>query len=199
LKAVTPLPETIRVKLSSEEAGAISLTEVVVRDIPALELLEYMLPFTGKDAPRIREILRRGSLVSGASRFRWTGWDADEAGILELLARFPDPDPARGFSAERCVRVIVKGRQRAIEVPREAATRVRRGPSFWDVLMETAASARLRYADYSYRHRADRHEAVLSRADAERLREAVRYLTYTTLRDQILADEMLSIDLFVER
>jgi hypothetical protein len=194
-----PLPETIRVKLSSEEAGAISLTEVVVRDIPIRELMEYMLPLTGKDAHRIGEILRRGSLVSSASRFRWTGWDADEAALLELLAAFPDPDPARGFSAERCIRVILKGRQRTIEVPRDVAARVRRGPSFWDVLMETAVSTGPRYADYSYRHRADRHEAVLSRGDVERLREAARNVIYTTLRDQILAVEIVAIDLYVER
>src|SRR5574342_259054 len=34
------LPESIRVKLSSEEAGAISITAVVVREMAARELIE---------------------------------------------------------------------------------------------------------------------------------------------------------------
>src|SRR5450756_1325760 len=70
------LPPTVRVKLSSEAAESISITPVVVQEMPVRELVEYMLGVTGKDEARIRELLLRGSLVSGASRFRWTGWDA---------------------------------------------------------------------------------------------------------------------------
>ena len=71
------LPPTVRVKLSSEAAESISITPVVVQEMPVRELVEYMLGVTGKDEARIRELLLRGSLVSGASRFRWAGWDAD--------------------------------------------------------------------------------------------------------------------------
>ena len=190
--------ETVRVKISSEDAGAISLTEVVVRDMPLRELLEYMLPLTGKEAARIRDILRRGSFVSGASRFRWTGWDAPAAPLAELLASFPDPDPARPFVGGRCVLAVLRGSRRGIDIPREAA-QARRGTSFWEVLMEIAASAAPGYLDYSYWKRADRYAAVLTPAAVERLRAAAGNVIYSTLRDQIRAAEILKVELYVER
>ena len=54
------LPGTVRVKLSSEEAGAVSVTPVVVREMPLGDLVELMLDLAGKDAARIRELLLRG-------------------------------------------------------------------------------------------------------------------------------------------
>src|SRR5208283_2199016 len=116
------IPGTVRVKLSSEVAESISLTPVVLREMPVRELMEHLLAVTGKDEPRICEILLRGALVSGASRFRWAGWDADVDGLRELLAGFPDPDPARPFVAARCIRVVLKGRQ-IVDIGREAASR----------------------------------------------------------------------------
>src|ERR1039458_1010277 len=98
------LPRTIRVKLSSEAAESISLTPVVVEEVGMRELSEHMWGITGKDEPRIRELLKRGALVSGASRFRWVGWDADAEGVREVLETFPDADPTRKFEASRCVR-----------------------------------------------------------------------------------------------
>src|ERR1700690_2849100 len=117
------LPQTIRVKLSSEAAGSISLTPVVAQELPVRELIEHMLGVTGKDEQRIRELLLRGTLVSGASRFRWTGWTADLESLRELLASFPDPDPSRQFAAERCVRATLRGGRQVIEIPREAVAR----------------------------------------------------------------------------
>jgi len=85
------LPETIRVKLSTEAVGAISITPVVVEDIPLRDLVGRMLGLTGKDAARVRELLLRGTLVSGASRFRWKGFDAAVTGIemANLLRAIP--------------------------------------------------------------------------------------------------------------
>jgi len=71
-----PLPEKIRVKLSSEAAESIALTPVVVQEMALRELIEHVLGVTGKDEARIRDLLLRGTLVSGASRFRWPGWEA---------------------------------------------------------------------------------------------------------------------------
>jgi hypothetical protein len=93
------LPATVRVKLSSEAAEGISITRVVVQDLPLRDLVEHMLGITGKNEARVRELLLRGTLVSGASRFRWTGWEADLDGLRELLATFPGDDPARPFAA----------------------------------------------------------------------------------------------------
>src|ERR1700681_2728498 len=99
-----PLPSSVRVKLSSEVAESISITPVVLRDIPVRELIEHMIGITGKDESRLHDLLLRGTLVSGASRFRWTGWDADREAIEQVLATFPDPDPKRPFTAKLCIR-----------------------------------------------------------------------------------------------
>src|SRR5215469_5362738 len=109
------LPHTVRVKLSSEAAGAISITPVVVQEMPVRELVEHLLGLVGKDAVRIREILRRGSLVSGASRFRWEGWETEPEGLVQMLATFPDADASRLFAADRCIRVLLRGRSRPLE------------------------------------------------------------------------------------
>src|SRR5260370_34894030 len=92
------LPGTVRVKLSTEAAEAISITPVLVQELPVRELVEHMLGVTGKDQPRIRELLLRGTLVSGASRFRWVGWEPDLDSLPELLATSPHPAPGRPFA-----------------------------------------------------------------------------------------------------
>ncbi|MGH9657833.1 MAG: hypothetical protein ACRD96_04760 [Bryobacteraceae bacterium] len=193
------LPETVRVKLSSEEAGSVSLTPVVVRQIPVRELVEYALGVVGKDAARIRELLLRGTLVSGASRFRWTGWDAEPAGLDELLATFPDADPARPFARERCVRAVLRGPVRSIDVPRQIGEKkpLLRRSTFWDALMSAVAGTR--YHSYSYRDRADRFTAAADAAMRERIREAARLIAYTTLRDQVQSTLVESVELLVER
>ena len=64
------------------------------------ELVEHMLGVAGKDEPRIREMLLRGTLVSGASRFRWTGWEAEPESLRALLATFPDAEPGAALRRE---------------------------------------------------------------------------------------------------
>ena len=196
-----PLPSAVRVKLSSEVAESISITPVVVRDIPVRELIEHMIGITGKDESRLHDLLLRGTLVSGASRFRWTGWDADREAIREALASFPDPDPERRFAPELCIRAALRGPGRRIEIPREIGQRkpLFRRASFWDTLMEVAASSELRYVDYVYRERADCYSATLSLAALERLRESARLVKYSTLQQQILHTNLESVDLFVAR
>ena len=196
-----PLPPTVRVKLSSEAAGGISITPVVVQDLPTRELIEHMLSLTGKDEPRIREILRRGALVSGASRFRWSGWDAEEDDVREILAAFPDPDPALPFAAGRCVRAILRGSRQAIDLPREAAARKAgfERHDFWEILMDMAVSGAIVYGGYSYRERADRYVRDLSAGEMERLRAASAAIRYSTLREQIRAAVLTRVELYTLR
>ena len=196
-----PLPENVRVKLSSEAAESISITPVVIREIPIRELVEHMLGVTGKDTPRIHELLLRGTLVSGASRFRWTGWDATQADIDALLSTFPDREPARPFIPELCVRADLRAPGRRIEIPREIGMRkpLFRRASFWETLMGVAASSETRYVDYSYRERADYYSAALSLPALEQLRESARLVKYTTLQQQIERTNLESVDLFVSR
>lgn len=195
------LPETIRVKLSSEEASAISITPVVVQELSMRELIEQVLGVAEKDEARIREILLRGTLVVGASRFRWQGWEPDLPGLRALLATFPDPDPSRPFSADQCVRAILRGGRHAVEIPREAAgqKRLLQRESFWDLVMEVAAAAELRYGGYSYRQRADRYLREFSPSEVERIRDASSRVKYSTLREQILRAAFQHAELLVVR
>jgi hypothetical protein len=194
------LPQTVRVKLSSEAAEAITITPVVLQELPVRELIEHMLGLAGKDETRIREILLRGTLVSGASRFRWAGFQTDPEDLREALATFPDPDPGLPFSAGRCVRAVLRGGRHAIEIPREAAggKRLFQRATFWDALME-AAGARAAYAGYSYRNRADRYMHEFSADEIERLRAAAGSVQYTTLRDQIRTVAFTGAELYAER
>jgi len=195
------LPQTVRVKLSSEVAEAISITPVVVQELPLRDLVEHMLGVTGKDEPRIRELLLRGTLVSGASRFRWVGWQPDLDSLRELLATFPDPEPGRPFAAERCIRATLRGGRQAIEIPREAGARksLFQRESFWDLLMEVAAAAPLSYSGYAYRDRADRYLRELTHAETARIRAASGSVKYSTLRDLIRSVAFTQADLHVTR
>jgi hypothetical protein len=196
------LPPTVRVKLSSEAAESISITPVVVQEMPVGELVEYMLGVTGKDEARIRELLLRGSLVSGASRFRWTGWDAGLANLRELLATFPDPDPSRPFAASHCTRATLRGGRQPIEIAREAAARkgLFQRESFWDALMKMIAGAGAPvYAGYSYRERADRYLREFTHAERGQLRDASGLVRYTILSDQIRTQAFTQAEFYVKR
>jgi hypothetical protein len=195
------LPDRIRVKLSSEAAEGISITPVVAREMPLRELVEYMLGVTGKDEARVRELLLRGTLVSGASRFRWNGWEAEPPEVAALLDTFPDPEPARPFAPDGCVRAILRGGRQSIEIPRQAGLRkpfLRRN-TFWQVLLEVVTAAEARYRTYSYKDRADVYHAALDPAGVDRLRAAVNLITYSSLRDRIRSDAFHTVELFVER
>ena len=195
------LPDTVRVKLSSEAAEYVSLTPVVVQELPLRGLIEHILAITGKDEGRIRELLLRGTLVSGATRFRWAGWEADAGSIRSLLASFPDPLPGRPFDPACCVRAILRTTRQPIEIPKEAALRrpLFRRTSFWDALMEVAAASGPRYEDYSYRDHVDIYHAPLALESSARLRQAASLLKYTKLRDQIAAAALEAVDLYVVR
>ena len=196
-----PLPPTVRVKLSSEAAEAIALTPVVVQEIPVRELIEHMLGITGKDEPRIRELLLRGTLVSGASRFRWTGWEADLESLRTVLATFPDPDPTLPFAAERCVRAVLRGGRQAIELRREAHARkgMFQRESFWDLLMRVVSEAAAEYAGYSYRERADRYLRELTAGEADRVRAGSGLVKYSTVRELVRSVAFGRVELLVER
>jgi hypothetical protein len=182
-----PLPSSIRVKLSSEAVEAISLTPVVVQELPIRDLIQHVLGITGKDEARIRELLLRGTLVSGASRFRWAGFDAELEAIRETLRQFPDPDPSIPFDRDRCTRVILRGGRVAIDIPREAVSRrsLFRRDTFWDLLMTVLSAPAPTYAGFSYRDSIDRYVRELTVAASDRLREGSSTVKYSTLRDQI--------------
>jgi hypothetical protein len=195
------LPATVRVKLSTEAAGAIAITPVVVQELPIRDLVAHILAVAGKDEARLREILLRGSLVSGASRLRWAGWEADREGLREVLAAFPDPDPTLVFEPGRCTRAVLTGGRQAIEIPHEAAASrglFRRG-GFWEELMEMVSSSGPVYAGYSYRDAADRYRCLLSAGTCARLRAAAQSLRHSTLRARIQTEAFAVVEVYAGR
>lgn len=186
----------MQVKISSEEAASIAITPVVVRDMPVRELVELMLGVTGKDPGRIGELLKRGSFVSGASRFRWTGVEMD---VSELLASFPDPDPTRPFDASKCVRAILRAGHARIDLTREAGQKKRmfQSGTFWDLLLATIHAPH--YLDYSFKYSADVYRAPVTMGAARALAEGSRLLAYTVLADQVRTATPDTVDFYVPR
>jgi hypothetical protein len=195
------LPETVRVKLSSEAAEAISLSPVVAQEMPLRELVGHLLGVAGKDEARVREILRRGSLVSGASRFRWAGWEADPESLHALLAEFPDSDPSRPFAAANCVLAVLRGARGPIAIEREAGARkgVFQRHSFWEGLMEVISAGPAEYAGYSYRERADLYVRQLDAAEADRIRAAADLAGYSSLRERVRGAAFSSAQVYTVR
>lgn len=194
-----PAPDIVRVKLSSEAAGAISITPVVVREMSLRELIEEIAAVRGKDQVRIAESLRRGSVTGGATRFRWEPVHLSEPELLAALTLLPDDEPSRAFDASRCIQASFVGPDSRIAVPREVAgaRRLFRRTSFWDELIRLAGAAQ--YAAYSYRERADIFRASLAMAQREGIRAALPMLKHPTLARRIHIAAFNAVEFVVNR
>lgn len=176
-----PLPETIAVRYTEEEADNFSIRPVKRQTFQVRELVDMILRVAGKDEPRVRQILRSGTIVYHFYRYWWQGFDADSAALAALLAEFPSDDPQRPFDASACNAILLDptaAGRRAIEVSREEASRkpLFAAKSFWDCLLgfaqgaarAAAASAEssatqpsLTYAGYSFDRTADQYQLTL--------------------------------------
>jgi len=194
-----PLPQTIRVKISSEAAGAIAFSPVVSSEMAFTELLELAASAAGADAARIRHLLAHGSLVSGASRFRWERLECSLEEISEAMRALPQPEPLRPCAFDRCVRVVLRGPFARIEIEKQAgaARRLFRRSSFWDLLMGGLGSPR--YSGYSYRERADHYILDLDRELRSRLLAAAGLLRFPALARQIRSSEIDRVEWIVPR
>lgn len=174
----------------------IAITPVVAQDLELRELVDVVLASTGKDLPRIQDLLRRGSVVHGLSRYRWQPIELDSAELSSILASFPDPDPSTPFHPARCTQIVLVGHTARIALPREAAAKRRflKRTSFWDKLMEAASPAV--YTGYSYRDKVDIFRAAVP---AAKVREAAALLTYSTLVRQLESTNINVVEFFIPR
>jgi hypothetical protein len=181
------------VRYTEEEAGYVSFRPVVRQSFRPDQLLDMVLSVTGKDAARIRQIFRSGTVVFHFYRYWWTGFDVDETELRGLLARFPDPDPSREFRSADCTLVAIESGatppRPTLEVQKAAISRrrlfLRR--SFWDALLAETASASVTYHGYSFAHRADLYGLDLSAEARARLAAAAASLAPRALRKELQA------------
>jgi len=192
--AAVPLPETIAVRYTEEEAGYVSFRPVVRQTFRLHELLDMVLSVTGKEPGRIRQIFRSGTVVFHFYRYWWEGFEASEADLQALLARFPDSDPSRAFRADACSKAFIVSetqgspRHFSIEIDRAAASHKRfmRRRSFWDALLAAARAGPPGYDSYSYMYHADLYRLETSAVLRSNLAAAAASLAPRELRRELV-------------
>lgn len=178
--ARVPLPETIPARYTEEEADNFSIRPVKRQNFRLRELIDMILRVTGKDLPRVQQILRSGTLVYHFYRYWWQGFDADVEDLAVILAEFPGDDPSRAFRAEACSMVLLEGAsavRKPVEIAREAAERkpLFAAHSFWDCLLSSAQKSIPLYAGYSFDRAADLYQVELTAGQSSGLqRDASR-------------------------
>jgi hypothetical protein len=188
---IVPLPETIPVRYTEEEAGYVTVRPLVRQTFRLDELLDMILSVAGKDAARVRQLLHSGTIVYHFYRYSWAGFDADETELAAALARFPDADPSRPFAAAQCSHAIFDGPganpRHLLDLNRATASRRRifRGQSFWERLMEIAVEEKPAYQNYSYGRRADVYRLALDAENISRMEEAANRLATGKLRSAL--------------
>jgi hypothetical protein len=202
LRAAMPLPDVIPVRRTEEEAGYVSIRAVVRQNFRLNDLLGMVLAVTGKHPERVRQILRSGSVSFHAYRYSWEGFSVGDAELTALLSPFPDADPTRAFRPQACVAVILESGpppRPILELERAALVRRRlfRRRSFWDALLDAAASGPLVYAGYSYHWRADLYRLDLAPAQAAALAAEAKSLAPRDLRRGLRALERAAHLVFV--
>jgi hypothetical protein len=166
-----PLPETIAVRFTEEDAGYVTVRPVVKQTFRLGELTDMVVSVTGKDATRVEQILRAGTIVYNGYRYWWEGFPSDAAALAILLAPFPDDDPARPFDPAAVTTISLEiggGTQRTlISIMRNeaGAKRLFRAKSSWQILLKSAQESAPRYERYSHAQHADVYRLHLSPED----------------------------------
>jgi hypothetical protein len=199
-----PLPETILVKYTEEEAEYISMRPLVRQTFRAAELVDMIVGVTGKDAGRVQKILAGGTIVFHNFRYWWQGFEADPVALAQILKIYPDAEPSLEFRAESCTEVILESSgspaRHSLRIARNAASKRRllRALTYWDILMKLARDATPAYREYSYSLRGDVYALPLSADQVSRLvREAVRYATRSVRADLAAMPPSISHIIFI--
>jgi hypothetical protein len=185
-----PLPDTVAVKYTEEEAEYVSMRPIVRQTFRGAELIDMILGVTGKDLARIQQILRSGTVVFHSYRYWWQGFEAEPDALELILAGYPEPDPSRTFRPEECTEAILESAgnppRHSIHIRRNDASKrhLLRARSFWDALLVPARENPPAYRDYSYASRADVYSLALAPGQIVQLAAAV-HLGPRRLRAQL--------------
>ncbi len=180
-------------RFTEDDAGYVTVRPVVKQTFRLPELADMVVSVTGKNAVRVQQIFRAGTVVYNGYRYWWDGFAAKEDEITGLLALFPDDDPARLFNPAKVTAVSLEiggGTQRSLVgiMLREAsATRLFRKRSPWEILLKAAQDSAPRYEKYSYAERADVYRVHISFEIAASLLKQIVAASPRSLRKKLLA------------
>lgn len=186
-----PFPASIPVKYSEDDAQFISIRPLVRQTFSPDELVDMIVSVTGKDAERIRQILRSGTIVFNSFRYWWDAINVDAAEISKALANYPDSDPTRPFRAENCIEAILESaetpprhslRLRRADASRKRLFRIR---SLWDALIDLTSLQTPSYLEYSYAYRADLYSLSLDLSAVIQLTVQAERFAPRSLRPQL--------------
>lgn len=155
------LPDQIPVRYTEDDAGYLSVRPVVKQTFRLAELAGMVVSVAGKNASRVQQIFRNGTVIYNGYRYWWEGISAETAEIETLLAPFPDDDPARPFDASTATAALLEiggGTQRHItEITRKDASEKKLFGKFspWEILVRDVAALTPRYEKYSHARKAD--------------------------------------------
>jgi hypothetical protein len=174
-----PLPEQIPLRYTEEDAGFVSVRPVVKQTFRLPELVDMVVSVAGKDAARVQQIFRTGTVVYNGYRYWWDALPAELEEIERLLLPFPEDDPSRPFEPEQATAVLVEiggGAQRTVvEISRQDAAQKKlfAKHSPWDVLTNFASGKTARYEKYAHARRADLFRLSLAFDQAQPLLAAM--------------------------
>jgi hypothetical protein len=193
-----PLPETIPVRFTEEDAEYVSVRPIKRQIFRLRELADMVLSVTGRDLARIQKIFHSGTIVYHFYRYSWQGFDADATELTALLSDFPedfpDGDPRREFSAQTCTTALIEstivGRQ-PVEIERATAERkaLFASRSLWNCVIALAAAnpAAAAYEGYSFARRADLYRLDLTAGESAVFQRDASRLAPRNLRATIAA------------
>lgn len=163
-----PLPQTIAMRFTEEDAGYVTVRPVVKQTFRLVELADMVVSVTGKNVSRVQQILRSGTVVYNGFRYWWDGFPSDVDELTQLFAHFPDDDPSRPFKPSLVTSISLEiggGTQRSLVTvtPREgSAKRLFHKLSPWEILINAAHDLPPRYEKYSHAEHADVYRLHLS-------------------------------------
>ncbi|HXJ13021.1 MAG TPA: hypothetical protein VNH19_12175 [Candidatus Limnocylindrales bacterium] len=174
-----PLPDQIPVRYTEEDAGFVSVRPVIKQTFQLHELVDMVVSVAGKDAARVQQIFRAGTVIYNGYRYWWDALPADREEIDRLLVPFPDDDPSRPFDTAQATAVLLEiggGAQRSIvEISRQdaVAKKFLGKHSPWEVLTNFVSGKSPRYDKYAHARRADLFRLSLPFDQAQQLLAAL--------------------------
>lgn len=175
-----PLPDQIPVRYTDDDAGYLTMRPVVKQLFRPAELADMVVSVAGKDATRVQQIFRNGTVIYNGFRYWWEGISAESTEIEALLAPFPDDDPARLFDCAKATAALLEiggGTQLHVtEIARQAASEKKLFGKYspWEILLRDAAAFVPRYLKYSHARRGDLFRIILPYEKSVQLLAAMR-------------------------